>query len=237
MRRITIAVAGALAATIVAAGAVVLWQPHWLVAMVAARSPHVLYFVETSEPVVALTIDDGPDLETTPKILHVLATHRAHATFFLITDRVAANEEVVAQIVAEGHELGNHLTRDEPSIDLSPRAFEASLMEADGVLSRFAPARWVRPGGGWYNASMLSTTRSRGYRVALGSVYPYDAEIPSRQFAIRHVSRNTRPGSIIILHDGGARGRRTVAVLERVLPELQRRGLRVVTISELVDER
>ncbi len=200
----------------------------------AARSPNVLYFVETSEPVVALTIDDGPDPQTTPEILRVLASHRARATFFLISDRAAAHESVVAQIVEHGHELGNHLTRDEPSIDLSPRAFEASMMEADGVLSRFAPVRWVRPGGGWYNDSMLSTIRAHGFRTVLGSVYPYDAELPSHTYAIRHVMRNARPGSIIILHDGGARGRRTVAVLERVLPELQRQGFRVVTLSEAV---
>jgi peptidoglycan/xylan/chitin deacetylase (PgdA/CDA1 family) len=215
----------------------VLWQPRWLVTALAKRSPEVVYYVETTEPVVALTIDDGPDRETTPGILRALAAHGARATFFLLSERVPGNEGVVSQIVEQGHELGNHLTRDERHIDLPTSEFEAVLLEAHAVLSRFGSLRWVRPGAGWYDDSVLAVVRAHGYRVALGSIYPYDAQIPFTAFAVPHVLRNLRPGSILVLHDGGARGRRTISVLQRVLPELQRRGFRVVTLSELVESR
>ena len=234
-RRLAIALAIAVSVTAVTVSFLLLWQPRWLVAKLARRSPSVLYFVETTEPVVALTIDDGPDPETTPEILSVLGRNDVQATFFLISSQVAGNEVVVSQIIEQGHEIGNHLTRDEPSFRLSPSEFENALLEADDVLSRFAPVRWVRPASGWYNASMLSIIEAHGYKCALGSIYPYDAQIPAVDFAVSHTLRKARPGSIIVLHDGGARGRRTASVLRRILPELQGRGLRVTTLSDLVD--
>jgi peptidoglycan/xylan/chitin deacetylase (PgdA/CDA1 family) len=184
---------------------------------------------------VALTIDDGPDPIGTPRILEVLKQHDAHATFFLITRRIPGNEEIVVRTVEEGHELANHLTTDEPSIVLSPSEFERQLLESHRALSRFSDVHWFRPGSGWYNAEMLSILHEHGYRCALGSVYPFDPQIPSAWFASRYVLWNVRPGSIIVLHDYGGRGERTASALATILPELNRRGFRVVTLSELLD--
>jgi peptidoglycan-N-acetylglucosamine deacetylase len=64
-------------------------------------------------------------------------------------------------------------------------------------------------------------------------VYPLDAAIPSSRFAAGYILRNVRPGSIVVLHDGGARGRRTLRTLAAVLPELRRRGYAVLTLSAL----
>ena len=211
------------------------FQPSKVVAILAKHSPEVVYLVDTQEPVVALTIDDGPDPAATPKILDVLGQHDAHATFFLVASRIPGNEEVVARTVEEGHELANHLTTDGRSILLSPAEFERQLLESHDVLSRFSNVRWFRPGSGWYNAEMLSILHEHGYRCALGSVYPFDPQIPSAWFAARYVLRNVRPGSIIVLHDYGARGERTASALATILPELNRRGFRVVTLSELLD--
>jgi peptidoglycan/xylan/chitin deacetylase (PgdA/CDA1 family) len=180
-----------------------------------------------------LTLDDGPDAVTTPLILAELERHRARATFFLIAERVRGREQLVQQLVAAGHELGNHFTRDWPSIRLGAGEFERDLQDAHGLLAPHGPVHWARPGSGWYSQAMIATMARQGYRCALGSVYPYDAMIPSAAFSRWHILRNVRPGAIIVLHDGGARGRRTVRVLRAVLPELQRRGFRVVTLSEL----
>ena len=215
------------------AGAV--WAaPRLIVPRLAAASPGCLYSVRTSVPAVALTIDDTPDAATTARLRELLARHRARATFFVITGQMPGNEQVIRDLVADGHELGNHLTRDEPSIRLSPAAFESSLDEAGRVLSPYAPVRWMRPGGGLYDSAMVATAVRHGYRCALGSVYPLDAAIPSVGFATRFILAHARPGAVIILHDRGARGERTIRTLERVLPVLEARGLRVVTLSEMV---
>jgi peptidoglycan/xylan/chitin deacetylase (PgdA/CDA1 family) len=184
-------------------------------------------------PMVALTLDDGPDPASTPLILSELGRHGARATFFLIAERVRGHDELVRRLVAERHEVGNHFTRDRASIRLDDDQFERDLEQAHEVLAPFGPVRWARPGSGWYSRSMIAALTARGYRCALGSVYPYDATIPSVEFSIRHILRNIRPGAILVLHDGGARGRRTARVLRSILPALKRRGFRVVTLSEL----
>ncbi len=218
-------------------GTLLFFQPCWLLKLISELFPGPLYFVETSAPIVALTIDDGPDPVTTPKILEVLSRYRAKATFFLISGQVPGNEAIVSAIVEQGHELGNHLTRNEASVKLSSAEFEAALLEADAVLSRFAVVRWVRPGSGWYNAEMMEIIHRHNYRCALGSVFPYDVQIPWKQFTIHHLLLNIHPGAILILHDTGSLGERTASVLDTVLPELHRRGYRVVSLSELVDQR
>jgi hypothetical protein len=80
---------------------------------------------------------------------------------------------------------------------------------------------------------MVAAMEQQGYRCALGSIYPYDAQISSASLSAGYIMANVRPGSIIILHEGGDRGRRTVEVLRRVLPALKKRGYRVVSLSEL----
>ncbi len=195
--------------------------------------PDVVYFVDTRAKAVALTLDDGPDATTTPAILDLLGPNGARATFFLITSRVPGNEELVRRMLAEGHEIGNHMLRDEPSIELPPQEFERQLGESHELLSGFAPVRWFRPGSGHYDARMLKALDRRGYRCALGSVYPFDPQIRWSWFSKRFILGNVREGSIVILHDAGSNGRRTLKTLKGVLPELKKRGFRVLTLSEL----
>jgi peptidoglycan/xylan/chitin deacetylase (PgdA/CDA1 family) len=218
--------------------ALALWTaPRWLVPRIAARSQRCVFVIPTAERLVALTLDDGPDAVHARAILGVLREHDARATFFLISSRVAGNEALVAELVAEGHELGNHLTRDEASVRMTPAAFAAAVREADTVLARFAPVRWLRPASGWYDDAMLDTIEREGHRCALGSIYPYDAHHPWARLSAAYVLANARPGAVIVLHEGGDRGGRTIEVLRRVLPELRARGYRIVTLSELAAAR
>jgi peptidoglycan/xylan/chitin deacetylase (PgdA/CDA1 family) len=198
------------------------------------RHPDVLYGIETREPVVALTIDDGPDPENTRALLDLLARHDAHATFFLITSRIPGNEALVEEIVAAGHELGNHMVRDRKSVDLAPEEFEREFLRARTSLERFAPIRWFRPGSGWYDDWMVEIVSGHGQQLVLGTVYPLDAQLHWSWLAARFILWRAEPGSIVILHESRGRGRRTIRTLERVLPELARRGQRAVTLSELV---
>ena len=207
--------------------------PAWMVKGIAAGNPGCLYEVSRNDATVALTLDDGPDSTTTPELLEILAENGARATFFLISSNVKGNDELVARIASEGHEIGNHFSENEASISLSPRDFERSFLTADSVLRRFAPVRWVRPGSGHYNQRMVRTFRSHRYRCALGSVYPFDPQIRWPAFSSWVIRRQLRPGAIIILHDQGYKGRNTATTLRAVLPHLKRRGYRVVTLTEL----
>lgn len=228
---------GSLVILVFFVGALILLEPEWVVAQLRKRSPEVVYSIDTQELLVALTIDDGPDPLGTPKILDSLKRHGARATFFLITSRIPGNEELVQRMIDEGHELANHLQDDYPSIMLESSEFERQLIESDEQLSKFVDVRWFRPGSGWYNDTMLSTLHEHGYTCALGSVYPFDPQIGSSWFITRYVLWKIQPGSVIVLHDHGSRGARTAAALDVVLPELARRGYKIVTLSELVDSQ
>jgi len=209
-------------------------QPNWVLNRLMHRSPEVLYTVNTDQKLIALTIDDGPDPESTDAILDVLANHDAHATFFVLIEHVNENEDLVERMVAEGHELGNHLLEDTPSIQHPKTEFEAQLEHAHDALSRFTTIRWFRPGSGWYNREMLQALERYQYRLALGSIYPFDSHIPSSWFASRYIVWRAYPGAVIVLHDHGNRGGRTVDTLAYSLPILKERGYRIVTLSELI---
>lgn len=227
---------------------VLLWRPRPLVAWLARTTPQVLYFqrhperVGQAQPVegqpasgqcLAITIDDSPDPIGTPRLLQVLAHHQVPATFFVITNQLPGNETLVQQMVAAGHELGNHGTRNLPSLSLQPAAFEQDLLAAHRALLPYnANPRWFRPGWGAYTPTLLQTLARHGYQCALGSVFPYDPVIPSVAFSTAFILLNTTAGAIIILHDGPP-GPRAAQTLARIIPPLQVRGFRFVTLSEL----
>jgi peptidoglycan/xylan/chitin deacetylase (PgdA/CDA1 family) len=203
------------------------------------RDARVFYAAETEELVVALTIDDSPDPDTTPALLELLAEYDVKATFFVIASQVPGNEPLLRHLVEAGHEVGNHMAHDRPSIQLSPETFERQLLDTKRMIAPFGGNRWFRPGSGYYDGAMLDLLDLHGYRCVLGTVYPVDAHIPWSRFAARWILWRSRPGAVIILHDRGKRGERMLKTLERVLPKLQESGYRFVTLGELIaiDER
>ncbi len=231
---------GLFIAFLLANAAYLLTQPRWLFTAAARIRPGALYAVNLppkTTPVVALTIDDGPS-ESTADILAVLKRYDAKATFFNISDHLSGHEATVLEAVAAGHELGNHLTADEPSIRLSPDDFESAITTAEEVWQPYLldnSLRWLRPGMGFYSTEMVSIAEQRSYSVVLGSVFPYDTHVPFSGFAIAFILHTVQPGDIIVLHDGEGRGERTVATLEKVLPALQAEGYKVTTLTELAE--
>jgi peptidoglycan-N-acetylglucosamine deacetylase len=215
----------------VAAAALI--RPGPVVRWLSRRFPDVLFERANAGPLVALSFDDSPHPASTPRILDVLAAHDAHATFFVIGEHVAGNEEIVRRLVDEGHELGNHMMSDAASAALPAAEFERQLLQTHALLTRFGPVRWFRPGHTWFNRRMLDQIHRHGYRCAMASAYALEFLPVSAPYAARHILLNVRPGGVIILHDGTADQERTVGVLQRILPALRRRGYQVVTISEL----
>ena len=206
-----------------------------LVDVFAAAHPSALFSVATCDSLVALTLDDGPTPSHTPAVLDVLARHGAHATFFVVGERVEAHPEIVSRTVAEGHELGLHGWTRDPALLLGPTRAVRELDRTARLVETLGPVRWYRPSVGFYTPSIRAATEARGYRIALGSVYPNDPWIPWTAWLSQTLLRDVEPGDVIVLHDGLGRRTRAPAVLDRVLPELARRGYRVVTLSELVD--
>ena len=183
---------------------------------------------------MALTLDDGPDPATTPAILDGLDRLGCRATFFLIGERAAAAPDLVAEIAARGHEIGHHMWRDRASARLEPAELTAAM---DRTLAALAPAgrpRWLRPGLGAPTERLVAEAEARGMRVVVGDVPPLDTHLPVPWLVAAYTARMAKPGAILTIHDGGARGVRARAMLARLVPTLRRRGLPPVTLGELL---
>jgi peptidoglycan-N-acetylglucosamine deacetylase len=227
--------AAALAASGLATAGVIAWQPRW-VARASTRCWSMVFAVRTEQPHVALTFDDGPHRETTPALLEVLGAHDAGATFFLIGSRTAERLDLARRVVREGHEVGNHLWEDRPSLFASPRAFERDLVRTGALLSDTLGSRpvFVRPASGWFSPWMVSVARRHGYRLALGSIAPLDPALHRPQRALRFVVERIQPGAVVVLHEGYPGRDRMAGVVDAVLADLGSRGLQAVTLSALV---
>ncbi len=213
--------------------AIMFFQPQAAIRLLARINPRVLFLVNTDRRAVALTLDDAPSPEVTPGILDRLQRHDAHATFFVIGNQVAGNEDLLRRIRAAGNEIGNHTMHNRPSILLSRAVFADSLAGTEALLGETPPPRWFRPSSGWFNNSMLEEVARQGGRCCLGSIFPHDNKLRKPRWIGKFVMSRIFPGAIIILHDGGPRRLYTLEVLDIILPLLKARGYQVMTVTEL----
>ncbi len=217
---------------------VALVQPLWAFSILGNALPGVLWRVETSEPLVALSFDDGPDPTHTPQVLEVLERHGAKATFFLIAERALPRPDLVARIRAEGHEVASHYTTRRAAWRDSKEQFADNLAFAGKILDLPATRpRLFRPPGGIARPEQLELARREGYTVVLGSAYPYDPAPPPTAYIRWLVTKNLAPGVIVILHDGIEDPSRAIAALPSILDAGASRGLRFVTVGELIRAR
>jgi peptidoglycan/xylan/chitin deacetylase (PgdA/CDA1 family) len=198
-------------------------------------APGVVWRVDTDERLVALSFDDGPHPQYTPQVLKVLGDHHARATFFLIGERAAAHPELVAAIKAGQHEVGNHYLHRGTTLGDSPTAFLAKLAEAEQIIGLRRPMVF-RPPGGLVWPSQIRAAQARGYACVLGTAYPHDPAQPPVAYIEWLVKKNMVPGSIVILHDGIADPTRSIQALPGILAEGQRRGMRFITVGELLEK-
>jgi len=208
----------------------------------------------TQRKEVAITFDDGPDPDWTPKILDLLKKHGVKATFFQIGAEVEKYPNVATRVFNEGHEIGNH-TFTHPDIStISKRYFEVELNLTETLFeSKYgvkpvlmrppyaideAPdtADQVRP---------LEVAQDLGYISVGEKIDPNDwrdnPRRPAKEIADDVLANlppcapgNLRCGNIILLHDGGGDRSQTVIALDQILTGLQERGYQVVPVSNLM---
>lgn len=202
---------------------------------VATDDIHTISKVPTTHKVVALTIDDGPHSRVTPEILAILKEKQVKATFFVLGVNVEHSPGILAQEVADGHEIGTH-TYSHPSLaKLSPQKVAEEFDKAEDVILPIAPKPVLfRPPGGLYNSQILAVARERGYSVILWSVDPQDWSCPPKEKMIDEVLNSVKPGSIVLLHDGQY-PLPTPKALGAIIDGLRERGYTFVTVSEMLD--
>lgn len=225
--------AGGVFLVMVVVGALFWFQPRFLVRELAERHPEVFFYAETDRMVLALTLDDAPDSSLTPRILDVLAAHEVRVTFFVLGQNIPGNEGLIDRMRAEGHELGNHLGRDEATIMLSDEEFTGQLLAVEQQIGPLGKTKWCRPGSGWFSPGMVKIAHRLGYRCCLGSIYPYDNKLRRPELVRETIMDRVYPGAIIVLHEGGAEREYIVTLLDELIPDLKAEGYRFLTLSQL----
>jgi peptidoglycan/xylan/chitin deacetylase (PgdA/CDA1 family) len=208
------------------------WLPHLIPALGVRRGP-------ATNASIALTFDDGPDPEWTPRVLELLARHQVAATFFLVGARAARAPQVVRAMAAAGHEVANH-SWSHPSLWLcGPRRTADEIGRSHALLADLAgqAPRHFRPPWGMLNAALVPALGRHGERCVLWSIQPEGLrpQPPAAQAA--HVVRRAHPGAIVDLHDApGLRGApaRLLEALPRMLDGLAQAGYRFLTVSDLL---
>ncbi|MFD4656019.1 polysaccharide deacetylase family protein [Kitasatospora sp. NPDC058444] len=182
--------------------------------------------------VVYLTFDDGPSPAYTPKVLATLSRYGVRATFFEIGQNVAAHPSVTAQVAKQGHSVQNHSWSHPDLRRLSAAALNAQLADTDKAI-RAQTGRTpncLRPPYGAVNSTVRSKAATLGKQVVLWSVDPADWSRPGTAAISSRVLNNVRPGSVILLHDGGGDRSQTVAALPTIISTLKSRGYGFATL-------
>ncbi len=195
---------------------------------------------------IALTFDDGPDPQWTPKILDVLARHHAPATFFVVGSQVARHPDLTGRIAREGHELGGH-TFTHPDLAGLPewrREMENSQTQLAIAHATGRATRLMRPPYSSFADALTDkdwqTVRAvggQGYLTVLDTMDSEDWKRPGADAIVRNLTPKGDAGQIVLLHDAGGDRSQTVAALDRLIPQLQKRGYRFSTVSAAIGGR
>lgn len=182
-----------------------------------------VHCVEEREGVrrVYLTFDDGPIPEVTPWVLDVLDHYGVRATFFMVGDNARRYPELVREVMARGHAVGNHTMHHVQGLRMDARRYAADVREC----AKYVPGRWFRPPHGWMRRSQVRELVRMGYRVVMYDVVTRDY---SRRLGWEdvygNVKRYVRAGSVVVFHDSLKSRERLEEALPRSLEWLKGQG-------------
>ena len=188
---------------------------------------------------IALTFDDGPDPEWTPRVLDALAAHDIRGTFFVVGERAARAPEVVREMSRAGHDVASHGWSHRSLWLCGPRRTETEIDRAHDLIADLtgrAPTEF-RPPWGMVNAALFPALRRRRVRCVLWSIQPEGLRPVDARVQVDHVVGRAHAGAIVDLHDAeGTPGapERLVAALPGMIDGLRRWNFELVTVRELL---
>lgn len=187
------------------------------------------YKIDPTKPLVVFTFDDGPSLETTPKMLDVFKENKVHTTFFVLGYKLYGKDDILKRMINEGHDIGNHSYSHKSYNDIED---EEVLFQIDTTnelikgITGYDPI-YVRPPYGNANKRVQELIE---YPIILWNTDPRDWEVRNTEIIVENVLNELKENmTTIVTHDIYPT---TVEALEILLPELYARGYQVVSVAE-----
>ncbi|MFQ9516220.1 MAG: polysaccharide deacetylase family protein [Eubacterium sp.] len=165
------------------------------------------YVGDAKEKVLYLTFDCGYENGNTPAILKALKKHKVKATFFVVGHFLKENNDLVRQIVKEGHTVGNHTYNHPNIIGMSKEKFESELTQVEDLYKEITGkemTKYYRPPQGKYNVENLQMAQAKGYKTFFWSLAYVDWNTdsqPTKEEAFDKLLSRIHPGAIVLLHN------------------------------------
>jgi peptidoglycan-N-acetylglucosamine deacetylase len=186
---------------------------------------------------IALTVDDGPDPDYTPRVLRLLDRHRMQASWCIVGAHAEAYPKLIRDIVKAGHVVVNHsYTHVQPFNRQTEKRIVGEITRTQRAVEKIAkvtPQLFRAPGGAW-SPFILRAVAAYGLLPLDWDIDPMDWALPGTRKIERAMLRG-RPNDIVLCHDGGGNRNETIRALRRVLPDWKHRGY--VTIPLVVPKQ
>ena len=203
------------------------------------RIGNIYFHGERESKKIALTFDDGPSDETL-EILDLLKEYDAKATFFVWAQRVKGREQIIKSILTQGCEIGNHSYHHKAFFLRGNKYIKEEIEKTDKVLSEFGIKTdlfRLPKGASFFAFNLIGVAKKLKKKIILFDLHSYDYLRLKPPWIAKFVLKNVKKGSIVGFHDyleSMGRNNKVVPALKLILPELKKRGYKMVTVSELL---
>lgn len=200
----------------------------------SGQKKHTYSQCHVEGPYVAITFDDGPHAENTPRLLDMLKQRGLKATFFVVGQCAAEYPDIMKRIAAEGHEVANHSWSHPQLTRMGEGSVTDQLQRTHDVIEQTtgATCKLLRPPYGAFTANQRGWAAQKwGYKTILWDVDPLDWKIRNADHVKNSILKGTVNGSIILAHDIH---KSTVDAMPGTLDGLTEKGFKFVTVSELI---
>ncbi len=194
----------------------------------------VLCKATTTEKVVALTFDDGPNTYST-QILDILKVNNTPAAFFCIGKNIAGNEAVLQRMDKEGHIIGNHSYTHDFWFDMLGWHKMLAELQQMGIAAKHATGRQpllFRPPYGVMNPNLAKAIKEGGYTTIGWSIRSFDTKAKDKEKLLSHITGQLKPGAIILLHDSR---QITAEILPELIKRIHDKGYKIVRADKMLN--
>lgn len=181
--------------------------------------------INTTEPIIYLTFDDGPDPKPTRFVLDTLLQYHAKATFFCVGENIQKHRKIAQEIINQGHVLANHTMNHLKGWQTSHDDYVKNTNKCQETLEEYSTSSLFRPPYGRITKRQTKSLKEAGYEIIMWDLisYDYDDKININQ-ALKQLIRNSKPGSIVVFHDSSKALKQLKIMLPKYMHALNNQG-------------